>query len=603
MGKYRRLLPYASRQWPGLLLIGAFTAAGSLLVVLQPWPLKLLVDGAFGTTDVPEALRRLLAAGSLHATPQVLIGVAALASFGLFALNSLVDVGLTRAWSIVGQRMVHDLAIDVFRHLQRLPLRFHQTRPAGDLLSRLTTDTWCVYKMTDGILISPAQNILTLVATGAVAWRLHAGLALLAFVTAPLMVAATFFFGKRIKQRTQLGRQAQSRLMSFVHQTLSVIPIVQAFGTEDRNWKRYQSLAADALTLSQRGTLLMSSYGLVTGLITVVGTGAIIYAGGREVLLGKLTLGSFLVFIAYLRVLQLTSESLIKLYGNLKPVEASIDRVLEILDEPLDDVGANEKTGKLPAQKINSGRTVRFENVTFSYEAGRPVLHEVTLTANPGETIALVGATGAGKSTLVSLIPRLYDVTRGRVTIGGVNVCDINVAELRSQVAVLLQETFLFPATVAENIAYGKLDASREAIEAAARDANADEFIRRLPQGYDTVIAERGANLSGGEGQRLAIARALLKDAPVLILDEPTSALDANTESLLLEALDRLMAGRTTFIIAHRLSTIRQASRIVVLHAGRIVETGTHDELLVRGDYYYRLHDGQFADDAEAALV
>ena len=409
MRKYRRLLPYASPQWPGLLFIGAFTAAGSLVVVLQPWPLKLLVDGALGQTPVPEALRALFAAVSLQPTPPVLIVAAALASLGLFALNSLIDVALTRGWSIVGQRMVHDLAIDLFRHLQRLPLRFHQTHPVGDSLSRLTTDTWCVYKLTDGILISPAQNILTLIVTGAVAWRLHAELALLAFVTAPLMVAATFFFGKRIKQRTHLGRQAQSQLMSFVHQTLSVIPIVQAFGTEDRNWKRYQNLAADAVTISQRGTLLMSYYGLVTGLITVAGTGAIIYAGGRQVLLGKLSLGSFLVFIAYLRVLQETAESLITLYASLKPVEASIDRVLEILDAPLDDIRDGEKTQALPITTINSGRIVRLENVTFGYEPGRPVLQDVTLTAKPGESIALVGATGAGKSTLVSLIPRFYD--------------------------------------------------------------------------------------------------------------------------------------------------------------------------------------------------
>ena len=603
MHKYRRLLPYALRQWPGLLFIGVFTVLGSLVVALQPWPLKILVDCALGQVPVPEMLRGLLTSFSLQPTPQVLIVAAALGSLGLFALNSFIDVGLTRAWSVIGQRMVHDLAIDVFRHLQRLPLRFHHKNPVGDSLSRLTTDTWCVYKLTDGVLISPAQKILTLVAIGAVAWHLHAELAAYALVTVPLMAAATFFFGKRIKQRTSLGRQAQSRLMSFVHQTLSVIPVVQAFGTEGRNWQRYQNLAADAVTLSQRGTLLMSFYGLVTGLITIAGTGVIIFVGGRQVLLGKLSLGSFLVFIAYLRVLQGTAESLIKLYGSLKPLEASIDRVLEVLDTPLDEVRDDEKARPLPATTAKSGRTVRFENVTFGYEPERPVLSDVTLEAKPGETVALVGATGAGKSTLVSLIPRFYDPWRGRVTIDGVDAREIRLASLRAQIAVLLQETFLFPATVAENIAYGRLDATREEIVAAARDANADEFIRRLPQGYDTVIAERGASLSGGERQRLAIARALLKNAPVLILDEPTSALDAHTESLLLEALERLMAGRTTFIIAHRLSTIRRANHIAVLNAGRIVETGTHDQLLAAKGFYHRLHARQFADLNEEAAT
>ncbi len=604
MQKYRRLIPYALRQWPGLLFIGVFTVVSSLVVVLQPWPLKILVDCAFGDEALPVTLRDLLDSFSLQPTPKVLIIAAALGSLGLFALNSFIDVGLTRAWSVIGQRMVHDLAMDLFRHLQRLPLRFHHKNPVGDSLSRLTTDTWCVYKLTDGVLISPAQQILTLIAIGAVALRLHAELAAFALVTVPLMTGATFYFGKRIKQRTHLGRQAQSRLMSFVHQTLSVIPVVQAFGTEGRNWQRYQNLAADAVTLSQRGTLLMSFYGLVTGLITIAGTGVIIFVGGRQVLLGKLSLGSFLVFIAYLRVLQGTAESLIKLYGDLKPMEASIDRVLEILDAPLDDVRDDEKAKPLPATTTaKRGRTVRFENVTFGYEPERRVLSDVTLEAKPGETVALVGPTGAGKSTLVSLIPRFYDPWRGRVTIDGMDVREMSVANLRLQIAVLLQETFLFPATVAENIAYGRLDATREEIIAAARDANADEFIRRLPEGYDTVIAERGASLSGGERQRLAIARALLKNAPVLILDEPTSALDAHTESLLLEALERLMAGRTTFIIAHRLSTIRRADQIAVLNAGRIVETGTHDQLLAARGFYHRLHAQQFAGFNEEVAV
>ena len=603
MHKYRRLIPYALRQWPGLLFIGAFTMLGSLVIALQPWPLKILVDCALGHTPAPGALRGLLDSFSLQPTPRVLIAAATLGSLGLFALNSFFDVGLTRAWSVVGQRMVHDLAIDLFCHMQRLPLRFHQNNPVGDSLSRLTTDTWCVYKLTDGVLISPAQKLLTLIAIGAVAWHLHAELAAYALVTVPLMTGATFFFGKRIKKRTHLGRQAQSRLMSFVHQTLSVIPVVQAFGTEGRNWRRYQNLAADAVTVSQRGTLLMSFYGLVTGLITVAGTGVIIFVGGRQVLLGKLSLGSFLVFIAYLRVLQGTAESLIKLYGSLKPLEASMDRVLEVLDAPLDEVRDIEKAKPLPATTGKRGRIVRFEDVTFGYDRERPVLSDVTLEAKPGETFALVGPTGAGKSTLVSLIPRFYDPWHGRVTMDGVDAREVRLAGLRSQIAVLLQETFLFPASVAENIAYGRLDATREDIIAAARDANADEFIRRLPAGYDTVIAERGASLSGGERQRLAIARALLKNAPVLILDEPTSALDAYTESLLLQALERLMAGRTTFIIAHRLSTIRRANQIALLDAGRIIETGTHDQLLAARGFYHRLHARQFASLNEEVAV
>lgn len=603
MHKFRRLIPYALRQWPSLLCIGVLTVLSSFAVALQPWPLKILVDCAFGHESLPKGVQLLFDRFSFAPTPGALIVTAAVGTLCLFALNSFFDVGLTRTWSVTGQRMVHDLAVDLFHHLQRLPLRFHQHHPVGDSLSRLTTDTWCVYKMTDGILIAPAQKVLTLLTLGAVAWNLHAGLAVWAFATVPLMVGATVFFGKRIKRRTHQGRQAQSRLLSFVHQTLSVMPVVQTFGTENRNWQRYQNLAADAVSLSQRGTLLTSAYGLVTGLITVAGTGVIIFVGGRQVLLGTLSLGSFLVFIAYLRTLQTTAESLIKLYGSFKPIEASVERVLEILDAPLDEIRESASARSLPARVAGQGSHVRLENVTFGYEPGRPVLSNITLEARPGQTIALAGQTGAGKSTLVSLISRFYDPWEGRVMFDGVDVREVRRKELRSRIAVVLQEPFLFPRTVAENIAYGRLDASRDEIVAAARDANADEFIRRMPNQYDTVIAERGASLSGGERQRLSIARAFLKNAPVLILDEPTSALDAQTEALLLEALERLMAGRTTFIIAHRFSTIRHADQIAVLHAGRLVEIGTHDQLLAAGGFYQRLHAQQFGGVKMEAAV
>jgi ATP-binding cassette subfamily B protein/subfamily B ATP-binding cassette protein MsbA len=292
------------------------------------------------------------------------------------------------------------------------------------------------------------------------------------------------------------------------------------------------------------------------------------------------------VFLAYLRNLQSTAEGLLRLYGILKPLEASIDRVIEVLQARDDEVCDRPDATPLPSPGKRSEGHVRFEDVTFGYEPGRPVLQRVSLVAEPGETVALVGATGAGKTTLASLIPRFYDPWSGRITFNNQDLREVRLADLRSQIAYVFQEPFLLPLSAADNIAYGRPSATREEIISAARAANADRFIQQLPQGYDTLIGERGATLSGGERQRLAIARAMLKDAPVLILDEPTSALDADTEALILEALEQLMKGRTTFIIAHRLSTVRHANRILVLENGQIVEAGTHHELLDRAGTY-----------------
>ena len=600
MYRYVRMLRYSLRQWRTLVVILALTAATSLIATLQPWPMKILVDYALGDTDVPGQVGLFLGNWNLTVTPFALVVTAALASLGLYILNTVIEVGLSWFWSIAGQRMVYDLAERMFYRLQRLSLLFHGQRTVGDSLSRLTVDTYCVHTLTDALMVSPAQQVLTLLSIGIVAWNVNSTLTLLSLAVAPLMGWSTLFFGARLKRRTKLNREAQSRLLSFVHQTLTAIPVVQAFGTENRNIQQFQNLATDAVIQSQRGTLLKSTYGFAHGSITTVGTAIVLYAGGQQVLLGTITVGSFLVFLAYLQSLQKAFRSLLATYGNLKSVEASIDRVLEILD-------AKEEVRDTPgARGLYPGETkgwVRLENVTFGYQLGTPILKQITLEAQPGETIALVGLTGAGKSTLVSLIPRFFDPWQGRVLFDGVDVRQVQLSSLRSQVAIVLQEPFLLPLTVAENIAYGRPEASYDEIVAVAKAANADEFIQRLPQGYNTVIGERGATLSGGQRQRIAIARALLKDAPVLILDEPTSALDAQTETLLMSALERLMAGRTTFIIAHRLSTIRQANRIAVLEEGQVVEMGTHQKLLRVGGLYQRLHSLQFSDSPSEVML
>jgi ATP-binding cassette subfamily B protein/subfamily B ATP-binding cassette protein MsbA len=564
--------------------------------------MKILVDYALGQAAIPPLVRSLSENLNLSLTPSLLVVVAAVSSLGLYILNATLDTSLNWAWSAIGQGMVYELAEKLFYRLQRLSLLFHSQRTVGDSLSRLTGDVYCGYTLFSAALISPGQHLLTLFTIGIVAWNLNPLLTLLTLAVAPIMGGSALVFGSHIKRRTRLNREAQSRLTSFVHQTLTAIPMVQAFARESYNTRQLKHMAVEAVAIAQRETLLKNTYGLANGAVTTVGNAIVLYVGGQQVLLGVMTVGSLLVFLAYLQSIQVAFKGLFSIYGTLQSVEANIDRVLEILDAK---EGVRDAPGAkpLPARASGTRGQICLEGVTFGYEPDRPVLQNITLAARAGETIALVGATGAGKSTLVSLIPRFFDPWEGRVLFDGVDLRSVQLKSLRSQIALVLQEPFLLPLTVAQNIAYGKPGASQEEIVAAAKAAKADDFIQQLPQGYDTVLSERGAILSGGQKQRVAIARALLKDAPVLILDEPTSALDAQTETLLLEALDRLMQGRTVFIIAHRLSTILRANRIVVLEQGKIVEMGTHQELLAAAGLYKRLHSLQFPEPQQEVVL
>ena len=584
VSQYGRLLTYAWRQWPFLLWIFVLTIVTSMAAALGPWPLKILVDYALGDTEVPGAITSLFQSISINPTPVALIISAALAGLVLFAINSALGVGLSIAWTIGGQRMVYDLAADLFHRLQRLSLLFHSRRHLGDSLSRLTGDTWCIYTVIDGLLMSPGQQVFTLVAMGGIAWTLDPALALLSLIVAPLLGLSSLYFGHRLKRRAKRSREAKSRLLSLVHQTFTAIPVVQVFGTESRNTKHFRTAGEQAVALVQRGSLVKGTFGLVNGLITAMGTALILYGGGSRVLSGAISLGTMLVFVKYMRAMQKASRKLFKTFATLKTAEASLDRVMEIFESA---EHITDEPGALRFPKSTNGDFVKLsENVTFGYERDKPVLNDICLGVEPGEMVALVGPTGAGKSTLMSLVPRFLDPWEGRVLLNGLNIRRIRLSELRSSISIVLQEPFLLPLTIGENIAYGRPTADREDIIRAATAAQAHDFICQLPQRYDTVLGERGVTLSGGERQRLAIARALLKDAPVLLLDEPTSSLDAGTESLLMGALDRLLAGRTALIIAHRLSTVRRADRIVVLGEGQIEEVGTHDELLAACGYY-----------------
>jgi ATP-binding cassette subfamily B protein/subfamily B ATP-binding cassette protein MsbA len=589
---YRRFYRYPVRQRRWVLTILALSATTAGLAALQPLPLKLLVDSALGTTRTPGWLSSLLGVVGLEPTTGALVGVAALAALLIAVVIALVNAGLDLAWEVAGQRMVYDLAGDLFQKLQRLSLPFHNRRPIGDSLTRLTVDSWSIYTATNAALVSPMVHTLTIITVGFAAWRLDQRMAALTLLLAPVLTITARYFGNRLQARQTARLEARSEVVGFVQQILPALPLIQAYSSQDRNLSHFRSLADSSITTAKKVALTQSLFGSIGGLINTVGRALIIFVGAVQVLEGRMTLGSLLAFIAYLVTLQGAAGGLLSVYGSVKEAQAGLDRVLEVLDVE-EEVRDPEHPQRLPVLPVDGRGGIRFEEVTFGYEPGHPVLTNINLEARPGETIALVGPTGAGKSTLVSLIPRFYDPWKGSVSFDGVDLRELGVNDLRRHVALVRQDPLLLPITVADNIAYGRPGATPAEIEMAAVAANADEFIRRLPDGYHTVLGERGDSLSGGQRQRLAIARALLKDAPVLILDEPSSALDAETEHLLLKALDRLMAGRTTFVIAHRLSTIRRADMIIVLNEGYIVESGTHNQLLERKGLYHHLHDLQ----------
>jgi ATP-binding cassette subfamily B protein/subfamily B ATP-binding cassette protein MsbA len=598
MHKYRRLFQYAKRQRLAFILIFVLTVTASALLAAQPWPMILLVDHVLKKAPPPSFLQGALQAFSLEPTSDVLLPVLVIAGLVLFILSSLLEAVLAWSWTVAGRRMVYDLAEDLFVRLQRRSLIFHTRHRVGDIMSRITVDSWCVYHVADTLFFAPAHALLAMLGMMFLMSQLDVTLMIIALITAPFMVGASFLVTKPLRAAAKLKREIESRIASHIQQTLTGIPVVQAFAQEERESQRFQKFADAAIQAQQRSTLIGSINSLGSGLVTTLGTGVILWIGAHHVLEGTLLVGGLLGFLFYLNSLQTQMKVFANMHTTLQNVNASVDRVMEVLETEPEVTERPDAIALPPARGL-----VQFENVVFGYEPGHPVLRGVSLEVKPGQTLAVAGATGAGKTTLVNLMPRFMDPWNGRVLVDGYDVRDVRIKSLREQVAFVLQDPFLFPVSIADNIAFGRPQARRSEIEAAARAANAHPFIERLPQGYDTVIGERGATLSGGERQRLAIARAILKNAPILILDEPTSALDAETEHLIMESLERLMEGRTTFVIAHRLSTVRRADRIAVLQDGRIMETGTHQELLARGKVYAGLHKLQFETGKQAAEV
>jgi ATP-binding cassette subfamily B protein/subfamily B ATP-binding cassette protein MsbA len=562
----------------------AFTVG---LDVLRPWPMKILVDSVLGQQPLPDDVGRLLAAMPGTGTNEGLLLWVCISTVVIFLVGTLMSVISTVITVGLGQRMTYSLGADLFLHLQRLSLAFHNRRPVGDTISRVTGDVYCLQVLVTSVILPVIRSVVTLVTMFVIMWSMEPTMTLLSLGVAPLLMLVIRVFGRPMKDRTRERRDLEGRMMSLVQQTLTAIPVVQAYTREKYEYDRFREYADETVVAYQRSTLAGMWFKLFVGLVTAVGTAAIMWFGALYALEGRMTVGTILVFLFYLGALYEPLNSITYTASTWQGAAASTDRVMEILNTP-------QEVMDLPgARDVSMQGPVRYESVSFGYEPARAVLRNVSLEAKPGEVVAVVGPTGSGKTTLVNLLIRLFDPWSGRITVNGEDIRSVRLSCLRNQIAIVLQEPFIFPLTAAENIAYGRPDATRDEIVLAAEAANADEFIRRLPQGYDTVIGERGATLSGGEKQRLSIARAFLKNAHVLILDEPTSALDARTESALLGALERLMKGRTTFIIAHRLSTIRNADRIVVMSSGEIVESGTHSELMGLEGLYASLYRQQ----------
>lgn len=570
---WRRLLRYL-RPYRGHMALAIAMLAGS---------------SAIGLT-FPLVIVRLLDAVLQQQNLALLNGLA-LALLGMFLLQALLTFGQSYILNVVGERIVLDLRVALYRHLQSLSLDFFASRRTGEILSRLSSDVTQVRAVLTSNITQLLSSLIALVGSVIIVFLLNPRLVGFVLVLALGVVAVAASFGRMLRR---LSTRAQDELASAtvaVEEGLQGVRVVKSFARESYEVERYAAAMERTLGASLRLALLRSAFGGLMAFLGFSGIAAILWFSGREVLAGRLAFSTISGFVIYAITIGASLGQLSGLYGQFSEALGAVRCVFEILDTRPTVTNA-PGAPDLPSV----AGAISFENVSFAYEPGREVLHQISLTVPPGEIVALVGPSGAGKSTLFNLIPRFYDPTSGTVAIDGIDVRAVTQRSLREQIGLVPQETMLFAGTIRENIAYGRLDADEAAIVAAARAANAHDFIMATPHGYDTIVGERGIKLSGGQRQRIAIARAMLKDPRILLLDEATSSLDSESEALVQEALERLMRGRTAVIIAHRLSTVAIAHRIVVLDRGRIVEQGSHAELLARQGLYARLYALQFRE-------
>ncbi|MGH9409722.1 MAG: ABC transporter ATP-binding protein [Vicinamibacterales bacterium] len=579
----RWILPYARPYSARLAILAVLSLIEVGLGALTPWPIAIVVDNVLERHPWPVALGHALPPVSAF-NPVVLLGAVILAQLAIELFDQFVSMAHTQVQVDTGQRMVYDLRARLFAHLQALDMRHHTGVSAGDAVYRLDSDAYCLENLVMTGLFPLASAAATLTVMLVILVRLDWRLAALSMGVVPFLYAVLRYFRGPLGERAEYVKELESTLSERLYETFSAIRLVKSFARERFEQNLFGERARKAMRERVSLTWQESLFSVGISGVTIVGTALVLWVGGLDVLRGRLQLGELLVVIAYLGMVYGPLSDIAHTAGQLQEALASarrIRRTLEVTPEIVD-----EGAGRRPAEHLR-GHIV-FDRVSFSYDDA-VVLRDVSFEALPGETVALVGLTGAGKSTVASLIARFYDPVAGHVLIDGHDVREYNLRALRERIAMVLQDPVLFRGTIADNIRYGRLDASDDDVRRAAVAAHADEFITRLDRGYDSEIGEGGSGLSGGERQRLSIARAVLKDAPVLILDEPTSSLDALSEEIVFKALKRLRAGRTTVVIAHRLSTIRDADRILVLDHGRVIASGPHEHILKTSDLYRRM--------------
>ncbi|MEP7014527.1 MAG: ABC transporter ATP-binding protein [Verrucomicrobiota bacterium] len=590
MSIYRRVLQYYRPFFLPTTFALFLSLCGIGLNLLKPWPFKIIVDDilpAFAHRDYSAQSYRLDIFG-FHAPTMSITGwIAALC----LALVILQIVGAALGWITtfifvkVGLQALLKLRTDLYSYLQSLSLKFHDARRSTDSSFRVAYDSQSIQTIYNRGFTAVFASVITLVSTFVVMWRLDWQLALLSIAIVPLLVGTIYFFASRIRKESTFIQEQESAVLVQIQEGLSSIRMVHAFGREEWEIHQFRVRATESLQANLRLTLTNMNSGLVISTLMVMGTAAMYYVGTMHVLAGTLTLGSLLVFGAYLLMLYQPLESLTYTAWAMEGATAGAKRCFEVLDRP-DDVVDSPDAVVITETK----GALQFRDVSFGYQDDRQILQAVDLRIEPNQIIALVGGTGAGKSTLLSLVPRFYDPAAGSVTLDGRDLRKITKKSLREQIGIVLQDTLLFSTTIRENIAYSRPDATEEEIVDAARRAQADEFIRQMPSGYASLVGERGGHLSVGQRQRIGIARAFLKNAPILLLDEPTSALDPTTESAIMSTIKELMNGRTTLIVTHRLSTIHNVDQIIVLSNGRIVEEGRGPDLVARGGVYAKLY-------------
>ena len=577
------LRPYGWRvAWA---LLQVFLIAGFEL--LKPWPLQVVIDNVLGGKPFPIAAVESAPPSILLLLACLGIVVVHLGAGVLTLLHNYTTIG-------VGQRMVNDLRGALYAHLQRLSLAFHSRQRVGDLLYRITADSFAVQTMIMNGALPIMSAAVLLVGMLVILLPLDAMLTLVSLTVVPLLFALILGFNRKIVDIATEVRDTESRVYSVVQWAMSSIKLVQAFTKEDEEHRRFMGASRESLRATLRLYSWQTLYSGAVNLVIAGGTALVVYAGARAVISGRLSVGQLIVFVSYLAQLYAPINQITQSWGLIAGARVGARRVFDILDTEAD---LKDGTRSFPPEGARGD--IAWRNVSFRYRPETPVLNGVELHIAAGAKIAVVGPTGAGKSTLLGLLPRFFDPSAGVVEIDGIDLREYRLKSLRSQISMVLQPPLIFPLSVRDNIAYGRPGATDAEIERAARLARIHDFVASLPDGYDTVIGESGMMFSEGEKQRVTIARALLRDAPILILDEPTSALDVATEALVMAGIERLVAARTTFIIAHRLSTVRRCDRIIVLRDGIIVEEGTLSELLRRDGVFAEYYHTQLVPDDE----